>query len=190
MKSFGVSLALVLVVALASGCGSKGLPVIGRGAAPVPAAESEKAVSAFEAEPTISEKIKQLLDENETLGWDADGECFYVEVSGGFWYHEWIDNFHSTIRKLTGEDTCFSEVPEAEGEAAFWTAVHQIDTHPDKYSGRLNIPRNCDEAREWASTVFSALKKGEEDTWCDPEKGCWINTLPERLAAHSEYDPR
>lgn len=183
MKSFGVSLALVLVVALASGCGSKGLPVIGRGAVPVPAAEretSEKAVSAFEEGPTISEEIRRLLDEG-ILG--REGEYYTVRVeTGATWYYDWTDVFHAVVGK-----PCFSETPEAENEAAFWAATSQIpsDISPDDFSGILKIPRNCEEAKKWAGEIEAALKQGSGDAWDG-----WIGKLAESLEMHPEFDFR
>jgi len=126
-------------------------------------------------------EVRELLDQG-VLGKDENGYYTVRVEAGETWYHDWIGVFHTVIGQ-----NCFSEVAEAEGEAAFWVAVSQIpeDTHPDKFSGVLRLPQSCEEAREWVKKVGDALDSNQVQKWDG-----WIDTLSKTLKSHPEYDHR
>ena len=175
MKKLRILSATALLALLISGCGGRSLPLFGRGGASI----VEKASVAV---PVMSPAIQKLMYEDEVIGFD--GSHFYIEVDApGDWYHQWSDIVHTVL----GVDSCFSEVPEAEKEGVFWVGVSQIpqNVHPDKFSGKILIPHDCEEAKAWAAKVTTILDQGKAEAWKD-----WAGWIAERLKNHPIYDFR
>lgn len=192
--------AVILLVALMGvSCRSAAKPAPDRGVAvaapapvlglPVPTAAVEAVapvapvVAAPVAAPAqqFSPKVQRLVD-TQALG--IQGGDFVVKIEAGRkWYAVWSDVVSSVI----GE-TCFGKGSDsAEKEGLFWAAVSQIpeNTHPDKFSGQLHVPKTCDEVRSLGGKVAKAVDSKTVTAW-----GGWVGSLSKSLKQYPSFDPR